>query len=56
MNELPSNISSNFLLILKNKFHTRYSIFNDVHQSIVTIISTSAEKGVDKLMATALKW
>ena len=57
MKELPSNISSNFLLIfLKNKFHTRYSIFNEVCQSIVKIISTSPEKGVDKLMTTALKW
>ena len=56
MRELPSKIFSEFLLFLKHKFHNRYSIFNEVHQSFLEIISTSAEKGVDKLMATALKW
>ena len=56
MRELPSKIFSEFLPFLKHKFCTRYSIFNEVHQSIVKIISTSAEQGVDKLMATALKW
>ena len=56
MRELPSNISSKFLLFLKNKFHTRYSIFNEVQESVVKIIDTSDEKGVDKLMTTALKW
>ena len=57
MSELPSKISSKFfLLFLKNKFHTRYTIFDEVHKSLVKIIRTNAEKGVDKLMATALKW
>ena len=56
MRELPLKISSKFLLYLDNKFHTRYSIFNEVHQSMVKIIRTGTKKGVDTLMATALKW
>ena len=56
MRELPSNISSKFLPFFKETFHTRYSIFNEVHQSLVKIIRTCAKKGVDELMETALKW
>ena len=56
MRELPSKISSKFLLFLDDNFHNRYNIFNEVHQSVVKIIRTSAEKGVDTLMGTALKW
>ena len=56
MRELPSKLTSKFLLFLDDNFHARYSIFYKVHQSVVEIIRTSANKGVDTLMATALKW
>ena len=56
MKELPSKISSKFLLFLDVNFHNTYNIFNEVHQSIVKIIDTSSKKGVDTLMATAFNW
>ena len=56
MKELPSKISSKFLLFLDVNFHNTYNIFNEVHQSIAKIIETSSKNGVDTLMATAFKW